>query len=106
LQVTDLAIQGEVDSNKVYTWAKSVGREFFGDDVLGKEASFYFEGEQDTYDEVAPFFSDCTPARNTPAPASACRSASGLLSGTAAVSGWNRLPAVDHPFISVSLEIF
>lgn len=46
----------EVDTSKVYTWANSVGREFFGDDVLGKEASFYFAGEQDTYDKVASLF--------------------------------------------------
>jgi PAS domain S-box-containing protein len=46
----------EVDTNKVYTWANSVGREFFGDDVLGKEASYYFEGEQDTYDKISPLF--------------------------------------------------
>ncbi len=46
----------EVDNNKVYTWVNSVGREFFGDDVLGKEASYYFEGEQDTYDKVQHLF--------------------------------------------------
>jgi len=47
----------EVDSNKVYTWANSVGIEFFGEDVIGKEAAFYFEGEQETYDSVSPLFS-------------------------------------------------
>jgi PAS domain S-box-containing protein/putative nucleotidyltransferase with HDIG domain len=46
----------EVDNNKVYTWANSVGIEFFGEDVIGKEADFYFEGEQDTYDTVRPLF--------------------------------------------------
>ncbi len=46
----------EVDTNKVYTWANSMGREFFGDDVLGKEASFYFEGEQNTYDKIQQLF--------------------------------------------------
>ncbi len=46
----------EVDNNKVYTWANSVGVEFFGEDVIGKEATFYFEGEQETYDIVAPLF--------------------------------------------------
>ena len=46
----------EVDKNKVYTWANQAGLEFFGDDVLGKEAAFYFEGEQDTYKVVAPLF--------------------------------------------------
>ena len=46
----------EVDTNKVYTWANAAGLEFFGDDVVGKEASFYFEGEQNTYDVVQPLF--------------------------------------------------
>jgi PAS domain S-box-containing protein len=46
----------EVDSSKVYTWANQAGLEFFGDDVLGKEAALYFEGEQSTYDRVAPLF--------------------------------------------------
>ena len=47
----------EVDNNKIYTWTNQVGRDFFGDDVIGKEAAFYFEGEQDTYDVVKPLFS-------------------------------------------------
>lgn len=46
----------EVDVNKVYTWANKPGLEFFGKDVIGKEAVFYFEGEQDTYDIVSPLF--------------------------------------------------
>ncbi|MCX6571765.1 MAG: ATP-binding protein [Candidatus Aminicenantes bacterium] len=46
----------EVDSNKVYTWANRAGLEFFGEDVIGKEAAFYFEGEQDTYQIVKPMF--------------------------------------------------
>ncbi|MEE8391163.1 MAG: GAF domain-containing protein [Anaerolineae bacterium] len=46
----------EVDSAKVYTWANQAGFEFFGDDLLGQEAAFYFEGEQDTYDVVQPLF--------------------------------------------------
>ena len=46
----------EVDSNKKYTWANEAGRRFFGDDVIGKEAVFYFEGEQDTYQIVQPLF--------------------------------------------------
>ena len=46
----------EVDKNKVYTWANQAGLEFFGDDVIGKEAAFYFEGEQDTYNVVKPLF--------------------------------------------------
>lgn len=46
----------EVDTNKVYTWANQAGLEFFGEDVLEKEASFYFEGEQNTYERVRPLF--------------------------------------------------
>jgi len=46
----------EVDNNKVYTWANRIGIAFFGDDVIGKEAAFYFEGEQETYQTVQPLF--------------------------------------------------
>ena len=46
----------EVDHNKVYTWANQPGMDFFGKDVIGKEAAFYFEGEQEIYDIVKPLF--------------------------------------------------
>jgi len=46
----------EVDQNKKYTWANAEGYHFFGDDVIGKEAAFYFEGEQPTYEVVQPLF--------------------------------------------------
>jgi PAS domain S-box-containing protein len=46
----------EVDNNKVYTWANKSGFAFFGDNVVGKEAAFYFEGEQLTYKAVQPLF--------------------------------------------------
>lgn len=46
----------EVDANKVYTWANPAGLEFFGPDVIGREARYYFEGEQDTYRRVQPLF--------------------------------------------------
>jgi PAS domain S-box-containing protein len=46
----------EVDKNKVYTWANQSGIDFFGEDVIGKEAAFYFEGEQNTYNVVQPLF--------------------------------------------------
>jgi PAS domain S-box-containing protein len=49
-------IIAEVDENKVYTWVNRAGVEFFGDGVIGKEAAFYFEGEQDTYALVQPLF--------------------------------------------------
>lgn len=46
----------EVDSNKIYTWANEPGIEFFGKDVIGKKADFYFVQEQSTYDVVQPIF--------------------------------------------------
>lgn len=46
----------EVDHNKIYTWANKPGFEFFGEDVIGKEAAYYFEGEQETYNMVQPVF--------------------------------------------------
>ncbi len=46
----------EVDNNKIYTWANKAGTDFFGNDVISKEASYYFEGMQDTYDIVHPLF--------------------------------------------------
>jgi PAS domain S-box-containing protein len=46
----------EVDANKIYTWANKAGFGFFGEDVIGKEAAFYFEGDQETYESVRPIF--------------------------------------------------
>jgi PAS domain S-box-containing protein len=46
----------EVNNDKVYTWANQAGREFFGEQVIGREAAFYFEGEQTVYQEVQPLF--------------------------------------------------
>ena len=46
----------EVDHNKIYTWANPSGSQFFGDDVIGKEAADYFEGEQETYQTLQPLF--------------------------------------------------
>ena len=46
----------EVDNHKVYIWANQAGIVFFGKDVIGKEAAFYFEGEQATYPSVRPLF--------------------------------------------------
>jgi PAS domain S-box-containing protein len=46
----------EVDANKVYTWANPAGLAFFGGEALGREASHYFEGTQDTYATVQPLF--------------------------------------------------
>jgi PAS domain S-box-containing protein len=50
-------IVAEVNVDKVYTWVNRAGYEFFGDDVIGKEASFYFEGPTSaTYEVVQPLF--------------------------------------------------
>ncbi len=49
-------IIAEVDENKVYTWANPAATNFFGEDMLGKEAGYYFEGEQDTYAAVDSLF--------------------------------------------------
>jgi PAS domain S-box-containing protein len=46
----------EVDKNKIYTWSNKTGFNFFGEDIIGREASYYFEGEQDTYKNVQPLF--------------------------------------------------
>ena len=46
----------EVDLNKIYTWTNQAGLEFFGDDVVGREASSYFDDEKDIYNIVDPLF--------------------------------------------------
>lgn len=46
-----------VNNAKVYTWINKPGLDFFGNDTIGKPASYYFEGQQDTYDLVKPLFS-------------------------------------------------
>jgi PAS domain S-box-containing protein len=46
----------EVNKDKAHIWANPAGVQFFGEDVIGKEAAFYFVGEQDTYDVVEPLF--------------------------------------------------
>ncbi len=46
----------EVDSEKRYIWANRAGLAFFGEDVIGRAAEDYFEGEQETYDRVQPLF--------------------------------------------------
>jgi PAS domain S-box-containing protein/putative nucleotidyltransferase with HDIG domain len=46
----------EVDARRVYVWANSAGRRFFGEDVLGKEAAAYYEGDQDTTSRIQPLF--------------------------------------------------
>lgn len=52
LSVPDIIMQ--VDNQKRYVWGNNQGIAFFGEDVIGKEASEYFEGEQNTYANVHP----------------------------------------------------
>jgi PAS domain S-box-containing protein len=49
-------IIAEVDVHKVYTWMNRAGLDFFGEDAIGREAEYYFAGEQDTYETVQPVF--------------------------------------------------
>ena len=46
----------EMDNDKVYTWANPAGLEFFGPDVIGKEAASYFVGDQEIYERLKPLF--------------------------------------------------
>ena len=46
----------EVDSERKYTWANQAGIEFFGPDMMGKEASDFFAGDQDTYQVTQSLF--------------------------------------------------
>jgi len=50
----------EVDVEKRYLWANRAGLEFFGDDMIGREAGNYFVGNQNTYEIIAPLFQDGT----------------------------------------------
>ncbi|WP_345976396.1 EAL domain-containing protein [Sulfurimonas sp. HSL3-7] len=45
--VPDIIMQ--VNNDEVYTWSNRAGIAFFGEDVIGKEASAYFKGEQVAY---------------------------------------------------------
>lgn len=46
----------ETDINKIYTWTNSAGIDFFGEDVIGREAADYFAGEQRNYNVVESLF--------------------------------------------------
>jgi PAS domain S-box-containing protein len=46
----------EVNTDKVYRWTNHAGIKFFGEDVIGKPADFYFIGEQQTYQTIQPLF--------------------------------------------------
>jgi PAS domain S-box-containing protein len=45
-----------VDNKKIYTWANKAGYDFFGPDVIGKAADYYFEGQQETHNIIQPLF--------------------------------------------------
>jgi PAS domain S-box-containing protein len=49
-------IMTEVDEHKRIIWVNQPGMDFYGEDVVGKEASYYFDGEQETYERVQPLF--------------------------------------------------
>ena len=51
-------IVAEVDLNKVYTWVNEAGRDFFGPEVVGREAREFFWDEEpdDVYSQVEPVF--------------------------------------------------
>jgi hypothetical protein len=50
-------IVAEVNLDKAYTWVNRAGYEFFGEDVIGKDASFFFEEPTDeAYAKVQPIF--------------------------------------------------
>lgn len=46
----------ETDLDRVYVWSNNSGLEFFGEDVVGKKADFYFAGEQEMSQIVRPLF--------------------------------------------------
>jgi PAS domain S-box-containing protein len=47
----------ELDANRVYTWTNSAGLEFFGEDVVGRKAMDFFEGERTRTEIIQPLFS-------------------------------------------------
>jgi PAS domain S-box-containing protein len=49
-------IVAEVDENRRYKWLNNAGLGFFGEDAVGREPSYYFEGEHKTNDIVEPLF--------------------------------------------------
>ena len=46
----------EVDENQIYTWANKAGYQYFGDDVIGKNAHDYFHGQQDEFQSLEILF--------------------------------------------------
>lgn len=56
--ISDLVpdIIAEVNIEKKYVWLNKAGFEFYGEDAIGKEASYYFAEEQNTYENVSQIF--------------------------------------------------
>jgi PAS domain S-box-containing protein len=46
----------ETNEERAYTWANRAGLDFFGEDVVGREADLYREGEPETGEAVRPAF--------------------------------------------------
>ncbi|MBN1808253.1 MAG: PAS domain S-box protein [Planctomycetes bacterium] len=46
----------EIDTDEVCTWANEKGKQFFGEDVIGKELSCYFEDRRQSYEITRPCF--------------------------------------------------
>lgn len=46
----------EMDNDKIYKWANSAGFDFFGDDVIGKDAAYFIEGREGAYADINSIF--------------------------------------------------
>ena len=44
----------EIDKNKIFTWVNQSGIKFFGEDIIGKETSIFFENNQEMSDICQP----------------------------------------------------
>ena len=48
----------ELNGDKIYTWSNRAGIEFFGEDIIGKEAIFHNGEEQGLWDDRGPLFTE------------------------------------------------
>jgi PAS domain S-box-containing protein len=46
----------EINKDKIYTWSNKAGYNFFGENVIGKNADFYFMGEHNLSSDFQPLF--------------------------------------------------
>ena len=49
-------IISETDENNIYVWMNESGKEFFGGDVVGRSADFYFIGKQEVFSRIELLF--------------------------------------------------